>query len=323
MARYTLPEANSDADSREILPSLLNAGARVTAWVVLMNNERLAKAHPGHVVRTAFGDPLTNSLCPAHPDVADYAVALCTDLAETYPVAALVIESGGFVPFQLGHFERATHLGSNDWLMGLMGICFCEHCLAKAAEAEVDGERLRRRVAADLAAFLDGGYRPSSEMSRAWWLTDVVSESDFHAYLRCRCRTVADLARRIRAAMPAAVRLGMLPTQRRPVCLGSVDGYDLRLLADAVDYLEMPFYLTGPEAIRCDAWDARRRLGSDASLSCVLRPTSPDLEDAASVALAIDNVRQIGYRDIAFYNFGRVQRRNLIWVASALGGQNA
>ena len=47
---------------------------------------------------TAFATPLIYSLNPAHPDVRAYIVALCGDLAESYEIDALALETPGWLP---------------------------------------------------------------------------------------------------------------------------------------------------------------------------------------------------------------------------------
>ena len=312
------PAANSLLRERDILAEFCEQGQRVTGWVVLLHNSRLGWAHPEATVKTAFGDSVVNSLCPANPAVREYAIALCADLAEGYGLESILLESTAFMPFEHNYHHEGVHLRLNPWLTSLMGLCFCEHCVAGAGLAGIDAEALRASVAGQLGAFLDSDLVPSEEMALAWWMADVVGNPALYAYLRWRCALVAGLVREIRAALPRRVLLGVIPTHRRPVSAGWIEGHDLHLLAAAADFLEPSFYHNGAEAIRSDGWDLRRRMGPDAPLRCVLRPATPDLESAEDVARAISGLRQQGYQDLSFYNFGRMRKVNLAWVAQAL-----
>src|SRR5690606_27738025 len=80
---------------------------RVEAWMVLLHNTPLGRRHPDAVARNAFGDRYWYSLCPANPAVADYAVHLCCDLAEAYPVRGLVLETPGWLPYRHGYHHEA------------------------------------------------------------------------------------------------------------------------------------------------------------------------------------------------------------------------
>lgn len=314
------PEANSMLQRQDVMADLCDSGTRVTGWVVLLHNSRLGWAHPEATVKTAFGDGLVNTLCPSNPAVREYGIALCTDLAEGYGLESIILETTGFMPFEHNYHHEGVHLQMNPWLTSLMGLCFCEHCVAGAGKAGIDAEALRSRVAKQLGTFLDSDLVPDEAMGLAWWMADVMGEPDLYAYLRWRCELVAGLVKEIRAAMPSKVLLGAIPTQRRPVSAGWIEGHDLHLLAEAADFLEASFYLNGPEPIRCDAWDLRRRMGADAPIRTVLRPATPDLENAAAVAGAIAAVRSQGYQDLSFYNYGRMRKVNLEWVAAALNG---
>src|SRR5207253_3034253 len=57
-------------------------GLRVHAWTVLHHNSRLGAAYPDCTLVNAFGDPYPFGLCPAHPDVRAYTIALVTALAQ-------------------------------------------------------------------------------------------------------------------------------------------------------------------------------------------------------------------------------------------------
>ena len=64
-------------------------GLLLNAWTVLLHNTRLGMQYPEVTVNNAFGNGYVYSLCPAHPEVRDYAVTLCRDLTEHYPVGFL------------------------------------------------------------------------------------------------------------------------------------------------------------------------------------------------------------------------------------------
>ena len=113
----------------------------VTAWTVLMHNSRLGAAYPDAVVRNAFGDSYVHSLCPANPEVQDYAVALCADIADRYPVRGLVLEAPGWMPYRHGYHHEFALVGDNPWLDAHLGLCFCDHCVAGASRAGIDAGR--------------------------------------------------------------------------------------------------------------------------------------------------------------------------------------
>ena len=61
----------------------------------------------------------------------------------------------------------------NRWLDALMGLCFCEHCVAGAKKAGIDAAALKRRVGEDIESCLDGDVDFPDDMAEAFWLADV------------------------------------------------------------------------------------------------------------------------------------------------------
>ncbi|MCB1487311.1 MAG: hypothetical protein KDJ88_07620, partial [Bauldia sp.] len=90
------PVENSLLATRDILAELCALDSVATnAWLVLTHNSRLGMLHPESCVRNAFGDRLIYNLCPSAPEVRAYAVALCTDVTENYPVVGISLETPG------------------------------------------------------------------------------------------------------------------------------------------------------------------------------------------------------------------------------------
>ena len=83
------PLANSLLAERDMFGELCREREMATnAWMVLLHNTRLGSLHPRSTVENAFGDRYVYSLCPSAPEVREYAVALCKDVTDNYPVMA-------------------------------------------------------------------------------------------------------------------------------------------------------------------------------------------------------------------------------------------
>jgi hypothetical protein len=137
--RQLQPMVSRVTMDEDVLATLTEAGRRhVIGWTVLLHNTRLGYAHPDVVVRNAWGDPAYYSLCPAQPAVQDYAVRLCSDLAEHYDLAGLALETPGFLPFVHGYHHEFAQLPGNPWMNILLGLCFCDACMAGARNAGID-----------------------------------------------------------------------------------------------------------------------------------------------------------------------------------------
>jgi hypothetical protein len=285
--------------------------------MVLLHNTRLGSEHPGCTVENAFGDRYVYSLCPSAPDAREYAVALCSDVTRSYPVVGLSLETPGFLPYQHGFHHEFALLRQNRWFDAQMGLCFCEHCLHGAERKGIDAIRLKRKVARDLEAYLDGDVDFPGDMAEAFWLADM-HDGELSAYLRFRSETVTLLVAEIRAAVRGDAAVAVIPSVARPTGGAWYEGTDLAALADTADAIEVCFYEPGVQRIRADLFDVERRVGGTGRLRAILRPAWPDLESRADLVGAATALRDAGIADIAFYNYGHLRRSNLAWIADAL-----
>ena len=128
------PVPNHMLEDRDVLEEVCN-NPRMSAhaWLVLMHNTRLGEAYPDATAVNAFGDRYIYNLCPSAPAARRYAVALCADVADRYAIDGISLETPGFLPYAHGFHHEFALVRQNAWLDRLLGLCFCEHCLAGAA----------------------------------------------------------------------------------------------------------------------------------------------------------------------------------------------
>jgi len=315
------PLANSMLDGRDVLGELCDEREMATnAWMVLLHNTRLGSEHPQATVENAFGDRYVYSLCPSHTDAREYAVALCKDVTDNYPVIGVSLETPGFLPYQHGFHHEFALMKQNRWFDALMGLCFCEHCQRGAKAAGIDAAGLRRRVARDVEEYLLSEIDYPDDMAEALWLADA-RDSEMSAYLRFRCETVTSLTGEIRAAVRKDAAVAIIPSVARPTGGAWYEGTDLGALARSPGIVEACFYESSVARIRADIMDVRRRMGGAGHLRGILRPAWPDLQGKADVIAAVNALRDAGIEDIAFYNYGHLRRSSLIWMAEALAGR--
>jgi hypothetical protein len=312
------PIANALNKSRDIFAELGNTGVSVNAWMVLLHNTPLGQAYPDATVENAFGDRYVYSLCPSAPDAREYAIALCRDITENYHVLGISTETPGFLPYGHGFHHEFALMKQNRWFDNQLGLCFCGHCIAGAAEAGIDAERLRIRVRDDVESWLKSEFDIPDDMAEAFWLADTRSDGDLGRFLAWRCDVVTSLVREIRAAIRADAELGVIPSVARPTGGAWYEGSDLKALAEAAGIIEACFYEPSPERVRADVWDVQRRLRGVGRLRGILRPAYPDLNGRGEVIAGALALRQAGVRDIAFYNYGHIRAASLEWIAAAL-----
>jgi hypothetical protein len=129
---------------------------------------------------------------------------------------------------------------------------------------------------------------------------------------------VADLVADVKAALPAPVKLAVIPTVQRPPAACWLEGSDLAMLAGVADALELPAYQPSAEEAWLNAWHARRRVGDAVPLNFILRPAWPDLANGAETAAAAVRLKTLGMAGIAFYNYGHLRLASLDHIKAAL-----
>jgi hypothetical protein len=317
------PVANALNASRDMFRELSDAGIAVNAWMVLLHNTRLGEAHPDLTVENAFGDRYVYSLCPSAPDAREYAIALCRDITENYPVLGISTETPGFLPCVHGFHHEFALMKQNRWFDNYLGLCFCAHCRAGARAAGIDVERLRHRMREDVESWLKTDFDIPDDMAEAIWLADTLTEGNLGRFLAWRTEVVTSLVREIKAAIRPDALFAVIPSVARPTGGAWYEGSDLKALAEAAGIIEACFYEPTPERVRADAWDVQRRLRGVGKLRGILRPAHPDLNARDAVIAAVTALKRVGIGDIAFYNYGHLRAASLDWIGSALAAQRS
>lgn len=296
-----------------------HGGMGVNAWMVLMHNSLLGQKHQDFCVANAFGDRYIYNLCPSAPEVRDYAIALCSDVTERYPVEGISLETPGFLPFEHGYHHEFALVRQNVWLNNLLGLCFCRHCTDGAKAYDIDADRLKSRVGGSINSYLSSDVDYADDMASSFWAADLVTDPDLGAFLRWRCSVVTTLVADIRAAVRSDAAVAVIPSVARPSSGAWYEGSDLGELSKTADFLEVCFYEPDVERIHSDLHDVIQRCGGAANIRGLLRPAFPDLGDRDSVAAAVRMLHDGGVENIAFYNYGHLRSSSLDWVGQALG----
>ncbi len=314
------PIENSLLSSQDVFEQCCeHDGIGVNAWMVLMHNSLQGQKHRDSCVANAFGDCYIYNLCPSAPEVRDYAVALCSDVTERYPVEGISLETPGFLPFEHGYHHEFALVRQNSWLNNLLGLCFCRHCTDNAKADGIDVDRLKSWVSGSITSYFSSDVDYTDDMASSFWAADLVTNPDLGAYLRWRCNVVTTLITEIRAAVRSDAKVAVIPSVARPSGGAWYEGSDLGALSEAADCLEVCFYEPDLGRIRSDLHDVIQRCGGAGNIRGLLRPAFPDLSDRDSVVSAVGILHDAGVEDVAFYNYGHLRKSSLDWVAEALG----
>ncbi|MDF2372406.1 MAG: hypothetical protein P1V21_16605 [Rhizobiaceae bacterium] len=316
------PVANSVLAERDVLSELIEQNEMaVNVWLVLLHNTRLGMANPNSVVRNAFGDPYYYNLCPSAPEARAYAIGLARDVTQSYQVSGISMEAPGFTPYAHGFHHEFALMKTNPWLENMLGLCFCDHCVAGAEKAGVDARRFKAEVAGDIEAYLDSDIDTPVDMAEAFWRADIAANGDLRRYLDYRSGVVTSLVAEIRASVRPDVHVAVIPSVARPTAGAWYEGSDLNALARTTGIVETCFYEPDAMRVKADLFDIRRRLKGAGKLRGILRPSYPDLSTRAEFMAAIEALRDGGVDELAFYNWGHLRKANLAWIGDAMRGQ--
>jgi hypothetical protein len=281
---------------------------RVRAWTVLNHNSRLGFLHPEVVARNAWDDPYYYSLCPSHGAVRDYAVTLCSELGEKYPLECLLLETPGWMVYDHGYHHEFAQVDVTDELARLLGLCFCDACTRDSAAAGVDALPLKRAVVARCDELLAGDAKGSA-----------VCEADLAPFHAWRATVVTDFCRRIRDEVPSEVGVRVISTCQRPHSTAYLEGTNLAALASVCDGLELPLYQPSAREMSDDLRYVVEAVGSSDRLSAIVRPGLPDMRSAEQLGETLAALTAAGIDDLSFYNFGLLPAKSIDWTEQAVG----
>jgi hypothetical protein len=277
-------------------------GVPLHGWGVFLHNTTLGLAFPDVTQENCFGDRAAPAdLCPSHPDVRAYAVALGRAIARQ-GMDSVVAESLHFGTFGHGYHHERSFVDLGPAAEFALGLCFCEHCRRR-----VPGADEARDAAARLAAsVLDGG--PPAER-----IPDVLVE-----FARARTPVVTSLAAEVAGAVAAAgSRLTFidltgamkgyadgLPTGAPAAADAWQLGIDPVSLARTVPSYAVLCYAQEAGRIAEDVAAYRAALGPHVELRAVLRPGHPDTTSAEHLAAKVEAARTAGADTIDYYQYG-------------------
>jgi hypothetical protein len=315
-------------------------GLAVRAWTNNMHSTNLATANPECSVQNAFGDHYITSLCPANPNVRAYVRTLNSDLAR-YPLDALLVESICYVPFDHGYHHERCLVPISALAKFLLGLCFCEHCVAAMRAHGLNGEKLRSYMADQLDRHLAGDASDLDGVELTRQNVATLAGGDLLQMLAARQSVVTSLVREVKeavarvSAMPVLVMewsgglrgagMGMPVGDKSTVALDRAweDGVDLSQVVGACDGVGVLGYVREPEALRKDLAAYRQAMGASTQLSVALRPMPPDCLSPEELEQKVAVVQGFAAGWVEFYHYGFMRLLHLDWIAQALATEGA
>ncbi|MGW4644123.1 hypothetical protein ACWEN6_36790 [Sphaerisporangium sp. NPDC004334] len=320
---------------REPLAALRSAAAErgmaLHGWAVFLHDLTLGLANPDVTVHDCFGGRgFPAALCPAHPDVRLYAVALARATARQ-GVDSVVAEALHFGGFAQGYQQERCFVPLGPMDEFLFSLCFCTWCMRRATDLGVKAEVAREECARIVGGVLDGDPPAQGEVTRA--ALTAYAGPDVVAYARARSETVTSLVSEVSSAVAAegATLTFLDGTGHRkgyadglpPAGLAAHDawqlGVDLVALGDLVPSFGVLAYARDAARVADDVGAYRRSVGNDRELRVVLRPGRPDTDSEERLAAKVRAVRAAGGDAVDFHAYGLVPYSVLDRIPGALG----
>lgn len=288
-------------------------GMKVSCWTVCLHNTRLGMLHPGHVTRNAFGNPNYYNLCPSSPEARDYVVTLVADVTSNYKPDLVELESPNFMGFEHEFHHEKDGVGMNAEDDFLMSLCFCDHCMARAAAGGVDAGAARKIVCEfieDMCArevpeirFPDFP-KAGIDAFRAW--------PALHDYLAWRTEPVTSLIAEIREAADPASKIVLIDLKD-----GWLGGVDLPAVGKVCDGAILCAYGMEPQDVKDLIAGGRAALGPDKFLGAGYRIFYPEVPDKAALVRRVEAAAAAGADGVNFYNYGLIPAARLDWAGAA------
>ena len=303
---------------------------RVRAWTLFLHNYALGEAYPDGACRNAFGDLHLTDLCPANPAVRAYVRALSADIAAR-GVAAVVAESLHYHGLEHGFHHERYFIELGPLGRYLLGLCFCEHCMAAARGSGVEVDGLRNSVQAELERRFEHDPEPEPpELVRE--RVGSFAGGELAAYLGARTATVTSLvaeaaeAARTEGAGFAFIDLSGAvkgyatgrPEGDAAPTIGWQFGIDVPSITAACGQVEAIGYAADPERLRFDLAAYRSAIGPEGKLSAILRPMPPDCDSADNLAAKLAVAREAGAVEAGLYHYGFMRLESLDLIREAL-----
>jgi hypothetical protein len=148
--------------------ALAAVGLRSEAWLVLTHSSLLGGSAPDLAVRNAYGETFGYALCPAQPEVREYALMLVREVSEQYAVSALMLEACGWLGFEHGsHHEKTSGADLSVCAKDLLSICLCTACASALADRDIDVVELSHDIRTVVDRELQDGVPAGQNLTEA------------------------------------------------------------------------------------------------------------------------------------------------------------
>ncbi len=295
-------ETTSPAD--ELQKRAGHMGLNFVAWTVCLHNRWLGEQFPEAVQHTVFGDPLYNTLSPAHPLVREYLLAHVSDMASQFDLHAITLESPGYMGFQHGEHHEIIGTEFDPVQRDMLNLSFSDVEIEQATAAGIPAGVLRGLTAAVLDASINQGVKLAREDGTPTTVVSQLVNSGLTEYMVWMKQQELSLAAEIRDAVKE------INPNTQIWHFAALDGTpgDAALIATGDGTLAG--YASSGEEAESRAHDAAQ-LGRP--VRGAIRAIAPDTTSPGQIAPRKSAWERAGVTGIDVYNYGLMN--GVIWDA--------
>jgi hypothetical protein len=298
-------------DVKELKKHADRMGLETRAWVVCCHNTPLGMKYPEIACRDVFGDRLYHNLCPSNSDVQAYIRGLIQDIA-SYGVSTIELEALQFQGYAHGYHHEREGLTLTTTARFLLGLCFCDSCLQRASNAQVDLHAVQTFTKKTLEEYFTG---PPSAAER-YPTIDTLPSDIFGPFLTWRKAVVVSFVEYLMEAV-RGTRCKVRPmTSLDPIAQQMV-GMDPAGVADVTGGLLALGYVRDGDTLRPLLKQLQSQLrGKEVTIG--FQVGLPESGGRTEFLDRVTTARELGITDFNFYNYGLIPLKNLTWINEAM-----
>jgi len=288
-------------------------GMRVSAWTVCLHNTRIGLLHPECTIHNVYGDRLSHAMTPAHPASRAFVLAMVADLAEHYPIEAVLLEAPNYrkrahgATWVSGHHHERDGVYLRPLEQDLMDLSFNPADMDEARKQGVDIDAVRDAVRRHMDSYFD--QAPCEPRGLPETIEQFLDKTPALADLQaCYTRIESSFLQEIRDfAEPRGLKLegGMNPL---------------------VDIATTGAYGETPERTAQVVRNARAAIRPHQVLYASYRMGfntpgmgTPVVSEEQTCEI-VRTIAEAGADGVGFYNYGECARKCVEWIKPALKG---
>jgi hypothetical protein len=326
-------EIFKDADVLRLLSEPSSRyGVEINGWTVALHNSLLGRTHPDAVITNLYGDKEFNHLCPNHPDARKYLMSLLTDLASSYDLHSITLESGSF-PWGIQHGDHHEMFGvlMEPVLNELLSSCFCNYCVVRAKEWGIDLRKVREtgKKMVDTSLNFPVSESVSEDERLRSYHSLSVGVPQVLDLIRFKMLTtqevVEDAKESIKRANPRVelhVMVQGVFSREVGVTSKSSEGVSLSEVAKVADAINLITFVQEPQTVLYHVRWSKFEVGRTRLIASI-RPNYPMAYTPANLLAQIENVFTAGADGIGFHSYGMTPLSQFTWIREGLKRQRS